>query len=998
MVKRSKVLIILITVTLIFFISAPALAVEIPNNHIAYDVNAGMKEALAAIRADVFRKNTGADGCGIKVAVVDTGIDVSHPDLRNTPDGKAKVVDYADFTAEGLVDTKFSAVAMDGIISFKGKKYSVSGIPSKSGTFHIGILPESQLEEKGYINQDLNRDGDSRDAFGLLVADQILSGIYDTVYVDTNLNGNFSDEKPLKVYSTGHQWAYFGKDNPSTEYVEESSFVVSEISPTGAMAKLSFDGNGHGTHVAGIIGASGNLVGTAPGVQIIAIKALGSSGDGNWDSIAAGVNYAKKHGADIINISIGNMSSSMEEQIAQSKLFKKLNLDGKTLVIMAAGNTGPGLSTVADGGDGEGVMTVGAYMSPALWEINYNVKVPGDSIWYFSGMGPAATGSSAPSVVAPSSAVSTVAVWDSGGYFLMDGTSMAAPYVSGSAALLLQEAKKEGIAVSAAKLKKALEQGARKLDGYLQIEQGNGLIDVIKAWNILKNSGSKPSMAHRVEIKIPESPGYRDGVFLRNVLAGKFDIFLTNLSASALKVKLEQDQKWVGRDKDYLILPRGKPRKLTISYNFPERPGLYTAKTSVYSLDKKEEASFLTTAVVPYDLSGSGSMNFKGSLLPARWQRYFFKILPGTSELNVSLGITKQKNNVLGRAILYIYAPDGQKVFEGYAGSDYIYSREGVSDKIKDPAAGVWEVVVVSDYNLSDFGADRTSYNLTASVSGTFANSGDVTLYAAKGQKRISREILLKNVGNAFRGHVVGFGLAEENQNVVSESIIVKQGELTRSSPFTVPANAITLKVELKPSAEFNGDADLYLYRKNDSTGEYEEIASSSIVDVSDEKIEIMEPAPGEYMAYVDGFFIPGGSDRMVIERQVLSDSGNIVVRDPIGFHESGGTWKVRMDINVPEKGTNFSGFLAVEDETGSELSRIPVKLYVRQRELLVQALPEGNVTVQEKHTLKPVDATVIVNGIAYPVTGGSVHVPEHTKFKSLEIHDAEFMLYIQSR
>ena len=40
------------------------------------------------------------------------------------------------------------------------------------------------------------------------------------------------------------------KDNPAAEYVEESSFVVSCIDIDGSFVKLSFDGNGHGTHVA----------------------------------------------------------------------------------------------------------------------------------------------------------------------------------------------------------------------------------------------------------------------------------------------------------------------------------------------------------------------------------------------------------------------------------------------------------------------------------------------------------------------------------------------------------------------------------------------------------------------------------------------------------------------------------------------------------------------------------------------------------------------------
>ncbi|MDN5301382.1 MAG: hypothetical protein PWQ60_896 [Thermoanaerobacteraceae bacterium] len=957
-----------------------------------FDVNAGMKEALRVIRADVFRENTGADGRGIKVAVIDTGVDVSHPDLQKTPEGNIKIVDYADFTDEGRVDTKYSVAAGGNTVSVEGKEFNVAGIISKSGKFHLGFLKESQLDERGYINQDLNRDGDNNDSFGVLITDPILPGIYDTVYVDGNLNSNFTDDKPLKVYNRGFQWANFGKDNPDTDYVEESSFVVSEISPGGDLVRLSFDGNGHGTHVAGIISAYGTLKGTAPGVQILAIKALGSSGDGSWDSIASAVDYAKKHGADIINISIGNISSSGEEQMAQSRLLKKISLDRKTLVVMAAGNTGPGLSTAADAGDSGSVITVGAYMSSALWNINYNAKVPGETLWYFSGMGPASSGSPLPSVVAPSSAVSTVARWDSGGYFLMDGTSMAAPFVSGSAALLLQKARTEGISVSAAALKKSLEKGARKIDGYAPVEQGNGLIDVVKSWDILKNNSLKDLNIRQVEIKLPESPGYKGGVLLRNKLAGKIGILLTNLSDSLLKLKLESDPGWVRLNKDYVLLPRGKPREIMLSYDFPEQPGLYTARTAGYlKIGESPAVDFITTAVVPYNLASSDSMSFKNFLLPARWHRYFFKTAPGMSEVNFSLTILKEKNNAIGRGLFYIYAPDGQKVFEDYAGSDYMASRDRVAFTAKNPAPGVWEVVVVSDYNLSDFGADRTSYNLSVSASGAFTESDYVTLSAKKGQKQISREILLKNGNKAFRGHVIGFGLAEETRDIVSNQVEVKQGELTSGPAFTVPPDAMSLNIEVEPVGTFSGDVDLYLYKKNDKTGKYEEVASSARVDVAEEKIKMVRPSPGEYIAYIDGFSIPGGNAEFRIKRQVLTDRKDIAVQDPLTAHPPGMSWKVKLNINVPESGTNFIGYLAVKDESGNESSWIPVKLRVQDRELLVQVIPGGSITVREKDTLKPVDTSIIINGMAYPVKKGSVRIPEHVKIKSLEIYDDRY-------
>ena len=74
------------------------------------------------------------------------------------------------------------------------------------------------------------------------------------------------------------------------------------------------DDNGHGTHVAGTIGAVGNnglaVTGVAWRVQIMAVKVFPASGDGSVSDIARGINYAVTHGAHIINASYGETGST----------------------------------------------------------------------------------------------------------------------------------------------------------------------------------------------------------------------------------------------------------------------------------------------------------------------------------------------------------------------------------------------------------------------------------------------------------------------------------------------------------------------------------------------------------------------------------------------------------------------------------------------------------------------------------------------------------------
>ena len=119
--------------------------------------------------------------------------------------------------------------------------------------------------------------------------------------------------------------------------------------------QLPMDSNGHGTKVAGIIAADGNVVGVAPKAKILAYK-VSEDGEGvSSELISGAIEKAIEDEADIINISLGvNRTNSKIDNAVNYALEKGI------FVVTAAGNDGPELKTIGSPGRNFESLTVGA--------------------------------------------------------------------------------------------------------------------------------------------------------------------------------------------------------------------------------------------------------------------------------------------------------------------------------------------------------------------------------------------------------------------------------------------------------------------------------------------------------------------------------------------------------------------------------------------------------------------------------------------------------------
>lgn len=274
----------------------------------------------------------------------------------------------------------------------------------------------------------------------------------------------------------------------------------------------------HGTHVAGIVAGQGNAgtqTGIAPGAKIMAVKVLDETGYGSDSDLISGVHFAMNHGADIINLSLG------DPEMGPSAIYRDLFvsvLDAGMVASVAAGNVGdtqytypvpfnvecpgncpppwlhPDQVNLISGGT-SGVICVGATdandthcgfssVGPVTWSEGVNI---GDYNDYPYQNGEASQpGLIRPDISAPGASVTSLAYQTGTGYVAYDGTSMATPCVSGVLALLL-DANPE---LLPAELDSIIELTAASAGNTKKNNQtGAGRVDALAAINALYHHG-----------------------------------------------------------------------------------------------------------------------------------------------------------------------------------------------------------------------------------------------------------------------------------------------------------------------------------------------------------------------------------------------------------------------------------------------------------------------------------------------------------------------------
>ena len=267
-----------------------------------------------------------------------------------------------------------------------------------------------------------------------------------------------------------------------------------------------YDDWGHGTHVAGIIAgngydSTGSRSSIAPQANIIALKALDQDGKGTISNIIAALDWAVSHKAQynirVINMSLG---AGVYESYNTDPLTlaAKGAVDAGIVVVAAAGNMGkaangqPQYGAITSPGNAPWVLTVGASSSMGTMDRR------DDTIAAYSSRGPTMIDYAAkPDLVAPGSGTVSLSAKDSlfyqtkapylvnGNrwglnylpYLTLSGTSMSAPVVAGSVALMLEA----NPSLTPNLVKAILQYTAQVYSGYNYLTQGAGFLNTLGA-------------------------------------------------------------------------------------------------------------------------------------------------------------------------------------------------------------------------------------------------------------------------------------------------------------------------------------------------------------------------------------------------------------------------------------------------------------------------------------------------------------------------------------
>ncbi len=842
------------------------------------------------------------DGRGVTVGIVDTGIDLDHPALRTTTTGERKVVDWVTYT-HPTDDNDPTWVDMQDQVSGATFSYKdVSYTAPAAATYRIGLFNERDRRLGGEVGSDVNRDGNPAGSKGTFAV------LWDTatnnVYVDTNQNNSFADEQAMTDFSVRNDVGTFGTDNPATPIREAMPFVVQTKSTAGDAKRyvnIGIVSGAHGSHVGGIVAANnmfgGDVDGAAPGAKLVSVRVCLFISGCTAHALIEGMTWVAKQGnVDVINMSIGGLPALNDGNNVRAILYNRLIEQYNVQMFISAGNSGPGINTIGDPSAASKVMSVGAYVHKDTWLNNYGAEATkDDGMFVFSSRGPREDGGFKPNIVAPGAAVSTVPTWQRGGpvpgtyalpagYAMFNGTSMASPQAAGGAALLVSAAKQSGAQHQPAQLRQAINSSARYLPAYGAHEQGNGLMDVAKAWEALRRNIKTVGISSSAPINTVLSgflatANQGQGIYEREGWTagqtGQRTITFTRTTGGSRAVTYNLS--WVGNDGTFksaasISLPLNKSVALPVEIG-PAGAGVHSA---ILNLDDPNTVGIdyqtmnTVVATEAFTTANNYSLSYSGTADRPDKATFFFNVPANTPAFKIDVTATN------GARLRFLrFHPFGLGIENSTAG----YQTGGTQSRsLSNPQAGVWEVTVDSS-RLSP--VSQGTFTITGSILGADVSPNPDVINRAAVNTPVNREYTFTNRFGTFTGNAAGTALGSA---VVARPTIANLAQQVYT--VEVDAGSTSLTARIGNPSDTNADLDLFVIN---AAGR---VVGQAADGDSEEAVTITNPPAGTYTILVDGYAVPAGTTAYdYLDVFANGKYGSVTVTDAAAVRAPGATW-----------------------------------------------------------------------------------------------------------
>ncbi|MBD3224488.1 MAG: S8 family serine peptidase, partial [Caldithrix sp.] len=333
-----------------------------------------------------------------------------------------------------------------------------------------------------------------------------------------------------------------------------------------------------------------------------------------------------------------------------------------------------------------------------------------------------------PDIITPGAAASTVPPFSSRD--VMGGTSMASPQAAGAMALLMSAAyqNEPAMPIHGPTIKKAIKNSAEPLPAYLPIDQGSGVINVVKAFefytSFVERDDHKKVTAYDIRT---ESPAYesgsgstaywRFGNYFPHVLdQQRFyvnPVFAKNMQPDDINnfyraYELDTNVDWIKLEKKNTYIKGEGPASIDIYFDKSklDNPGLYNGKVYAYRKgnvfsgnDKKDiEFELMCTVIVPLQFNDANNYRWSSDAIrlnPGEIKRIYFDIPYKASAANINLqAVPGEYTRLQG----YLFDPDGREWEDGLI----IESDKQLTDKVQlnyqDMAPGTWELVLYASF------------------------------------------------------------------------------------------------------------------------------------------------------------------------------------------------------------------------------------------------------------------------------------------------------------